>query len=285
MRHAGPVVAEVNGLRVIECSSCGFRHLDPLPDDDERAWYYRHEYHGDGHFARVARDEDWYRARAGRLLDGLAHTSGTLLDVGCGDGLLLDVARERGYRVQGTEPSEEGSRRTSARGIAVNAGDVLGAPIGEDAFDVVVMVNVLEHVTSPGAFVSMAALLLRSGGELAVVVPRDFSLLQQQARAVHSIPPWWVVSDHANYFTSTSLHHLLVRAGFVVTHETTSFPLESAMLGGGPCYVGDPVAGRAAHEARMVFEAETDPGVLRHLYAAMALVGIGREIIIYARKP
>lgn len=279
---------EVNGLNLVDCQGCGFLHLFPLPEG--RLDYYRDQYHTDGHYERVTQDEQWYRCRARRLLAGFSR-AGSLLDVGCGDGLFLGEARRQGCgQVAGVEPNLEGARLARQRGLTV-----YDEPLDEELasvllqawkpFDSASMINVLEHLVEPEALLRRVHGLLAPQGELLLVVPRDFSLAQFEAKGQHGLKAWWVSPDHVNYFSSTELGNLLQRCGFSVFHETTSFPLEFFMTGRGrKCYVGDREAGSKAHRARVRFEMSTEPEVLESLYDGLSRADIGREIILYARK-
>lgn len=93
-----------------------------------------------------------------------------LLDVGCGTGGFLDLARRRrGARVAGVELDAALAARAAARGLEVTAGDFADVPAGD--FDVVTMFQVLEHLPDPRAALVRAFGLLRPGGVLCVEVP------------------------------------------------------------------------------------------------------------------
>jgi len=74
----------------------------------------------------------------------------SLLDYGCGRGELLMMAKERGYHVQGVDLDPECVRISSAYGQTklLNVENPVGQ-LGENAYDVVVCLHVLEHVDSP----------------------------------------------------------------------------------------------------------------------------------------
>lgn len=44
-QHIGHLVDDIDGFQVIECQSCGFKHVHPLPTEDELEKIYRHEYY------------------------------------------------------------------------------------------------------------------------------------------------------------------------------------------------------------------------------------------------
>jgi SAM-dependent methyltransferase len=133
-----------------------------------------------------------------------------LLDVGCGDGHFLAVARERGWNTHGSEYGDAPRRRAAALGL-----DVRPAPFtasGEEigSFDVVTAIEVLEHVPSPRDEVLSIASLLRPGGCLYLTTP-NFNAVTR----VLIGPRWRVIEypEHLNFFTAATLDELLATAG------------------------------------------------------------------------
>jgi 2-polyprenyl-3-methyl-5-hydroxy-6-metoxy-1,4-benzoquinol methylase len=117
---------------------------------------------------------DWRYRTWGRLLH--LDRQGKLLDIGCGDGGFLHIARKRGFEVFGVDLDERAVERAGRiRGLP----NVVCGP-WEDAvkkagwrdFEVVTMFDVLEHLSSPLTALSSAFDLVRAGGFLCVTVPR-----------------------------------------------------------------------------------------------------------------
>src|SRR5262245_34927996 len=112
--RAGDGAAAPDGApRAVQCRECGLVFLDPIPAEaDETAAY------GSDYYEPWQGKEERARRRLWRRrLDAVNRhgARGTLLDVGCGDGLFLEVAQERGWRGDGIEFSPEGARRAAAR--------------------------------------------------------------------------------------------------------------------------------------------------------------------------
>ncbi|MFO7655396.1 MAG: class I SAM-dependent methyltransferase [Candidatus Krumholzibacteriia bacterium] len=295
--HRGPVLAERDGRRVIDCVACGFRHVDPLPTPEELQLLYAREFYEDRHAGYIAsheRDREWWRIthqalyeRLERLLGG---APGRICDVGSGPGLFLALGRERGWDVVGVEPGHA---------AAQHARDALGLVIVEDFFttataarvgecDVVHLHNVLEHVLDPVALVSVAAAVVPPGGLLAVTAPNDFNALQLVAADRLGHAPWWVnVAEHLNYFDGPSLERLLAGVGFTPVERTGSFPLELFLLMGDD-YINDKERGAAMHARRKRLESTlTEAGradLLADIYDRLAAAGLGRTVTVIARR-
>jgi len=128
-------------------------------------------------------------------------TGGRLLEVGVGRGSFLAAAREAGFEVEGCDLSASLCRRVQqATGITVHNMSLEQLP--QDAYDVVAMHHVLEHVADPVGFLCAARERLKPGGVLHVAVP-NVGCWEARLRGWNSYEPY-----HVLYFDP----HTLVRA-------------------------------------------------------------------------
>ena len=120
------------------------------------------------------RDQALYRFRrdstARRPFEGLR-----LLDIGCGGGLLSEPMTRLGFQVTGVDASERNIGTASAHAAeqgldidyrASTAEALIEA--GEPAFDVILNMEVIEHVADPGEYLRSCAQLLKPGGLMIV---------------------------------------------------------------------------------------------------------------------
>jgi SAM-dependent methyltransferase len=154
--------------RLAVCDACGAATTYPPPDDAELEAAYAGWYRpAAGRFAgggdRVLRRS---RATLARRLDERAPT-GPVLDVGCGEGALLDALHGRGREGVGLE-------RASSR-PDVRACEVTAFAEREGEWAAVVFWHSLEHLREPAAALDHARALLRPGGLLVVAVPNRAS--------------------------------------------------------------------------------------------------------------
>ena len=136
---------------------------------------------------------------------------GRLLEVGCAYGLFLERARERGWDVTGVELAADcASEGTSKTGIPIVPGDFMRVDLPSD-FDVIVLLDVIEHMRDPGACVERCAQLLGDDG---LLVLETGNLASAWARLLgrrwHFVDP----PQHLFYFTPGALDGLLQRNGF-----------------------------------------------------------------------
>lgn len=149
-------------------------------------------------------------ARRLALLERFAER-GPLLDVGCALGFFVRAARERGWDARGIECSAYAAREAVARGAPVVQGDFLTADLPLGGFTAVSMLDMLEHVADPRAYVRRARALVRPGGLLAIEtadLAAPFARLW--GRRYHFFTP----PNHLTYFTRATLARLLAEEGF-----------------------------------------------------------------------
>jgi 2-polyprenyl-3-methyl-5-hydroxy-6-metoxy-1,4-benzoquinol methylase len=203
-----------DGLRLEQCEDCGLLFQNPQPSDEELAKIYSQNYF-------LAGDTDTDRAiTAGmkhrtaelylNLIRGYA-AGGRLLEVGCGEGDLLQAARDAGFGVVGVEINEYAAAVAESK---VGPGRIHCGGLSDlrsaDRFDVCVLSDVIEHTRDPLAVLAQVRTLLRPDGVLFMALP---SLDSWSARLLKS--RWMEFKEeHLFYFNRSTLEHALFAAGF-----------------------------------------------------------------------
>jgi SAM-dependent methyltransferase len=96
---------------------------------------------------------------------------GRLLDIGCGNGDFLAVARSAGWEAHGSDPDAAAQAAARRRGFDVRLGGAEAWTDEQGTFDAVTLNHVLEHVHDPLKTLRDAFLLLRAGGQLYIETP------------------------------------------------------------------------------------------------------------------
>jgi SAM-dependent methyltransferase len=159
-----------------------------------------------------ATQESALRATFKRLLHNLADrrlTGGTLLEVGCGYGYLLDEARAYFDGRVGTEFSVGGAEIARSTGAEVFVGGVEQIST-ERKFDTVLAVQVIEHVYQPLTFVEQLISHTQPGGHIVVATPDIGGALR---KAMGRYWPSFKVPEHVGYFDFRTLSRLMDKAG------------------------------------------------------------------------
>ena len=292
-KHSGITLDKKDGVEVIDCRTCGFAHVMPLPGNEELQRFYEKDFYDTEmpeYFNHAEEDRKWWRATYDHYYDLLeAHTKGRrLLDIGSGPGYFLDAGVKRGWEVLGFEPSAAAARYSAERGLTiVNEMFSADKAASHGLFDAAMISLVFEHVPDPAHIIEDIKHVLVKGGLLCIITPNDYNPLQKLLVEQHGFKPWWVApKHHLNYFTVDSLTRLLESHGLVPVEAETSYPMEFFLLSG--CnYVADPKVGRACHKERMALEMALFAGnkaLLCDMYHAWAKEGIGREAVVITRK-
>ncbi len=203
------------GVHVLErCSGCGLVYVANYSPDGV-------SYRGDEYFVRkneyVQRWEE-FCVLFRRILDKIERFKprGVLLDVGAGVGILLHVARQRGFVAHGVEVSEWASAYArNERKLDVVAGTLEDAAFPDSQFDVIVINHVLEHVPDPLELLRNARRILKDDGVIVVGVPNIGSIM---AGVLRERWPSLRPEEHIWHFNPFTLRRLIRKAGLREVH-------------------------------------------------------------------
>lgn len=101
--------------------------------------------------------------------------TGILLDIGCGNGAFMALAKKMGWKVEGVEPDPVSVNLCRSKGLYVFSGSIDSVNSRQGHYDVITMNHVIEHVPDPGDFLQKSFDLLRPGGMLWVALPNPQS--------------------------------------------------------------------------------------------------------------
>ena len=284
--HAGPIIAERDGMRVVNCHGCGYAHLTELPDQVALDKYYRSEFwatKGAGWLSRYEAEREWVEAKNGDWLSVIEqHTLGrTLLDIGAGYGFFVNQATARGWQALGLEPSAEASEyaRTHGANIATETWQEHGP---ERRYDAMTAFWLLEPLPQPLEFLRWCRRNLYGSGTLTLAVPLEWSTEMMEANPLASVTNWWVHSTHTNYFTAATLSNLLGRAGFRVVDALTTYPMAQWIILGSD-YTADAALGDHLHRSVRYIEVQLTRDTRLSLARQRAQQNEGRDLVVVAK--
>jgi SAM-dependent methyltransferase len=183
-------------LHVLQCDECGTLSFTPTII-------------GDGAYYEVLSSNlDWYyeedRWEYSRAIEIFGRNRiKTFLEIGCGDGHFLRIAREHGYAGTGSELNPQSIERVRTAGFEVLAATDMAHH--ERSYDALVMFQVLEHLHEPYEFLASLLRYVRSGGLIVISTPVRPSCAASVARHVLLLPP------HHQSMPTAEGHKLLAR--------------------------------------------------------------------------
>lgn len=156
------------------------------------------------------------------MLDPAKNTS--ILDLGCGNGYLVNHLIEHGYNAYGTDASEKGiaiARGTNPSRFFVQdlSIDELPDQLQQIEFDTIISTEVIEHLYNPEAFLVFCHKHLQKNGELILTTPyhgyvKNLMLSIFNKWDTHMNPLW--LGGHIKLWSKKTLSQALKNAGFEV---------------------------------------------------------------------
>jgi len=225
IRHDSVAGYNIDGdFSILDCADCGVAFTYPFLSDQATRDYYDQQaiaFNGVGGTSLIDdyladKEAYWhklgYNARYGEIRR-FHPGAKSILDIGSGAGIFLDLCRSRGMDVQGLELSQWGFN-TANKSLELPTAKLTVADFASTAeriFDVVTMFDVLEHGSNPKNDLAAAKRLLAPGGILIINLPNIDSLVSKLTG-----PEWnkLIPPNHTYHFSSQSLQKLVGDSGF-----------------------------------------------------------------------
>lgn len=236
-----------------QCTNCGLRITNPRPEEKALSAYYKTENylsHSDRNetlFDKMYHFIQKYNLNYKRKLIEKFHTSGRIIDIGCGTGAFLGQFDKSRWIRQGFEPDAETREiAKTTYDIEVNDISVLSNLVDIKA-EVITLWHVLEHITTINEELEKIKSLLADNGILVIAVPMSNSY------DANYYGKYWAAYDaprHLYHFTKGTIEQLLTKHGFTLVekypmrfdafyisllsekYKKTSFPLLRAIVQG-----------------------------------------------------
>jgi SAM-dependent methyltransferase len=207
-----------NGYDAVRCTRCGLIYIQPYPDPDEqhgrvRTYDYDH-YDLQTPAQHYEASTAFYDLHWPRLHPWLAE-AGSVLDVGCGTGRLLELLRQANPAAElaGGELNDARRKFAETRVDATLYAEPVERLEANRRFDTISLLHVLSHVPDIAALFEALGRLLEPGGRVVMQVG------ELSADVRRGDLPDWGFPDHLHMLGLGTLESLCVQFGWRLTYR------------------------------------------------------------------
>ena len=260
------------GLQLHVCENCGLIYMNPRPNENTMVEFFSKSKAIDIYSDMVDKTKE---ARTELIFNPLADFivqnfgKGSLLEVGCGSGLLLDALakKNKDWSLRGVEPSRRAVEICTSKGL-----DVFHGSLEEfdeyAAYDLIVFWAVFDHFFDPYKIVKKAHALLKKGGSILIgsmnIEGFDSMVLCEENEAF--TPP-----ERQNFFGEKSMSAMLKRCGFKNVRVMTTGKLDVDIVKN--YWVSGGQKGRTRFLERLVLDSPTTSAAFQEFLVKNNLSG------------
>lgn len=224
-----------DGMRVVECAVCGLAYLNPRPRPELIPEFYKEDYftgasaeRGEGGL-KLNLDISSSKSSANdqnisRPIQIINEKFGGLqgkdvLEIGCATGDLLSKIKKAGANAKGLEISEFAADMARKRGFEVITGTIEDySKIGYDKVDIILVLEVIEHVLSPTRFIQHCTDLLKPTGLLILSTP-NYTCTKRFGKDWLGFKTSF---EHMYFFSEKSIEKMVEKFNMCVAYWETS---------------------------------------------------------------
>ncbi|MFA5275718.1 MAG: class I SAM-dependent methyltransferase [Candidatus Omnitrophota bacterium] len=204
-----------SGWDIVRCDSCGLEFVYPLPTERVVDDYYnKHKQSSKVRIAtylktRVSRNRRDQRKL--KLLEGIQGNKGRILDIGCGMGLFVKNASDRGWTAEGIDLDKEMIEYgKNAFGVNLSCTDLNDFRLPDGYFDAITMFNLLDHLRRPLDFLKEVERILKPNG---IIYMNLHDAGGWKAKTYRENWGAYCPPGHLYYYTLDTLEALVNKAG------------------------------------------------------------------------
>ena len=226
-----PVCLREDKTLVVHCQECHLESVNPLPTIEAMQENYQKEMignqpdsgvHSNYILERQKRIKSFSKLYNSRLsfIESLYPGKGNLLDIGCGAGFFLNIAKERGWNCHGMEILPEYIKYAQEKFALKNIRlESLDEPISYNAnnFDVITLWDLIEHLRNPLNSLKKIHRMMKPGGLLVMWTPNVKNAIFLKERWVG-----YKILQHFYFFSGDSLKNMLEKTGFKIVSLQTN---------------------------------------------------------------
>lgn len=252
---------------ISHCRKCGLLFVSPIPSENQilsivekvSQNFYK-EY-----LAEFNSYSEYFKNKASDI-DKLT-SKGQLLDIGCGPGTFLEIAKKRGWDVLGIDLSAEAIKICKKKKIKAKLATTNSLNTKSETFNVITAFQLIEHVQMPDQLLKHIFNMLKPEGYLILTTP------DQQGFLSKIMGRFWFEYynlEHLYFFRQSVLQNMVKNFGFQIIFSQTEFGRRLK-----PSYILD----------RLINYYYTSPGIIHNILKfSMTPVKL-LDKIIYVREP
>lgn len=139
-----------------------------------------------------------------------------MLDIGVGNGNFDIEIKNKGYNIEGIDPSKSSIQKLNERGIKGYVGSIYDKPLItlEKRYDVVFIFDVFEHLLFPDKAIVQIDNYLTDKGQVYIAIP-DYSKISDNNTPLSNN----FNQEHINYFSEVAIDNLMQTAGYTTIYH------------------------------------------------------------------
>jgi 2-polyprenyl-3-methyl-5-hydroxy-6-metoxy-1,4-benzoquinol methylase len=227
-------LCDIGTTTILQCEECGLMYRTPIPTQEELKKYYSSGYYQEYGFREyAARKEHIIKYRfepilnffkdvieRDRFIKDRLKGKPVFLDIGCALGFFIELLKNQGYEAKGVEFSYDAAQYAKKNlGLEeVYTGSVEEVGFEPECFDVITLLDVLEHVVSPNTILKETNRILKKEGLVLASIP---NVSAAEARGKRGLSEFLFAEGHLFNFPYDTLKRLFNINGFNIIGITS----------------------------------------------------------------